>query len=978
MPISTRSQARSEQPSDLAASPRAHQNPGRVSSSQSELPQQPFKGGVSCRSNRTVGGGPSSLAAGNAKPGTDPIRSCRSDCKTCPALVRKIEFVSFSTGRKYSAVGVNPDLISCKLQNCVYLLSCMSCGVQYVGESIIAINKRMNIHRTSKTGCTFMIEHFNNVCPGASFSIQILEKLPGDGYLNGAIDDEIRQLRLQREDYWMKTLRTIYPYGLNEKTKQMNREVPIGSLFPPLPRYGTKYLETRSRLNRNVVNQLTSLDSFIEHILSLPLKSRGNELRKLLDGFKLKHLRFIAGEARTRLEQTFDIQLDRWYKVIVDIFLTKMYQKPPNKKKAPKHILPIFFDNKGLEHIKLSSILHLDEVIQKLPSALQQDEVPSVVYSLSNTIRNKIFNYKDTVNSIDTNDLGTFGTGITDCDCHNSQFVDEHHGHIVTGDLRIISNPKLRQLISKGPNYREPKTINWKKCREVIADGISTCSDNMISSHKHLSSENMTAWISTVMEKVDAKIALLKRKLNPQKTNPILKQPDVITYLEELHQKFVLVPIDKAANNVAIICKKHYVDVILKEVGFSASVTETYKPASKSKDEIIDDGITYSKKLGLESNDKNTELPVMYWTPKMHKNPSGCRFIIASKTCSTKPISKSVSSAFKLIYKQVETYHANAKFFANYNKFWVLQNSDPVISILKRINCKKRAKSIATYDFSTLYTKLPHDKLITQLFKVIDLVYKGGDKTYIRVTENGSAFWAKKKSHNGVSFSKAGLKAAVSFLVENCYFTVGNLVFQQAIGIPMGIDPAPFWANLFLYTYEEQYITNTIPSDPAKARHFHSTKRFIDDLIAINDGGEFGKVFKDIYPEELDLKIEHSGEHADFLQLDITITNDIFVYKLYDKRDAFPFHIVRMPHKCSNIPQSIFYSALVGEFLRIARSTLRHADFVPKARELIARMRKQGADTRASQRFLRKIIANHQESFSQFLLSAEEIIISLF
>ena len=129
----------------------------------------------------------------------------------------------------------------------------------------------------------------------------------------------------------------------------------------------------------------------------------------------------------------------------------------------------------------------------------------------------------------------------------------------------------------------------------------------------------------------------------------------------------------------------------------------------------------------------------------MHKNPSGFRFIIASKTCSTKPISKSVSSAFKLIYKQVESYHANSKFFSNYNKFWVLQNSDPIISILKRINCKKKAKSIATYDFSTLYTNLPHQKLISQLSKVIDLVYKGGDKTYIRVMENGTAFWAKNK-----------------------------------------------------------------------------------------------------------------------------------------------------------------------------------------------------------------------------------------
>ena len=77
--------------------------------------------------------------------------------------------------------------------------------------------------------------------------------------------------------------------------------------------------------------------------------------------------------------------------------------------------------------------------------------------------------------------------------------------------------------------------------------------------------------------------------------------------------------------------------------------------------------------------------------------------------------------------------------------------------------------------------------------------------------------------------------------------------------------------------------------------------------------------------EELEL-------NALFLNLDIEIIDSIFVYKLFDKRDAFPFSIVRMPHIDSNIPESIFYSALVGEFLRIARSTLLLKDFLEKAR----------------------------------------------
>lgn len=383
--------------------------------------------------------------------------------------------------------------------------------------------------------------------------------------------------------------------------------------------------------------------------------------------------------------------------------------------------------------------------------------------------------------------------------------------------------------------------------------------------------------------------------------------------------------------------------------------------------------ITYAKHLKMTVGDKEMDLPTMYWIPKKHKTPSGKRFIIASKQCSTKPISKAVSNAFKLIYTQVENFHKKAKFLSNYNKFWVLQNSNPVIDILNRINKRQGAKSISTYDFSTLYTKLPHNKLIKELSEVIDFVFDGGKSKYINISNYGKATWGNK-TNKSISFSKHSLKAAVKHLILNCYFTVGNIVLRQAIGIPMGIDPAPFWANLFLYRYEEKYMSELILLDKRKARHFHSTKRFIDDLCAVNDGHLFGEIYKEIYPEELELKLEHSGSHASFLNLDITIREGKFVYKLFDKRDAFPFSIVRMPHIESNIPKCIFYSALIGEFLRIARSTLMLEDFLEKAKQLIERMKTQGAKRNMTYRNLQKIISSHEEDFSRFQISTEDLI----
>ena len=72
------------------------------------------------------------------------------------------------------------------------------------------------------------------------------------------------------------------------------------------------------------------------------------------------------------------------------------------------------------------------------------------------------------------------------------------------------------------------------------------------------------------------------------------------------------------------------------------------------------------------------------------------------------------------------------------------------------------------------------------------------------------------------------------------------------------------------------------------------------------------------------------------------VKDGVFVYKLLDIRDAFPFFIVRMPYIDSNISKSIFYSALVGGFLRIARISFLFKDFNEKAMELLDRMKDKG------------------------------------
>ena len=96
--------------------------------------------------------------------------------------------------------------------------------------------------------------------------------------------------------------------------------------------------------------------------------------------------------------------------------------------------------------------------------------------------------------------------------------------------------------------------------------------------------------------------------------------------------------------------------------------------------------------------------------PKLHKNPTKFRFIIAAPKCSVKPLSKAVTSVFRLFYNQIENYNMKCCFYSSVKTFWVIENNHDVLNSLNKINRKGKANCISTYDFSTLYTKIPHNK----------------------------------------------------------------------------------------------------------------------------------------------------------------------------------------------------------------------------------------------------------------------------
>ena len=99
-----------------------------------------------------------------------------------------------------------------------------------------------------------------------------------------------------------------------------------------------------------------------------------------------------------------------------------------------------------------------------------------------------------------------------------------------------------------------------------------------------------------------------------------MRRESVQHYLEKLHREFVLVPIDKAANNIAIICKRHYIEVIFKEIGHLGDErNNTYVQPGRKATELKSKNNEYTTRLKFQTEADDHILPVMYWTPKMHK-----------------------------------------------------------------------------------------------------------------------------------------------------------------------------------------------------------------------------------------------------------------------------------------------------------------------------------------------------------------------
>ena len=159
----------------------------------------------------------------------------------------------------------------------------------------------------------------------------------------------------------------------------------------------------------------------------------------------------------------------------------------------------------------------------------------------------------------------------------------------------------------------------------------------------------------------------------------------------------------------------------------------------------------------------------------------------------------------------------------------------------------------------------------------------------------------------------------------------------------MGTNCALLIADLFLFCYERNFmmsLTDDKQSDIIDA--FSTTSRYLDDSLNTNNV-YFYTMVRQIYLSNLQLyKAITSDTEAAFLNLHLSIYNDIVSTKINDKRDDFDFEIVNFPFLDGDVPRSTSYGFYISQLICFARASSHAADFNTRNKLFTQKLLQQG------------------------------------
>ena len=846
-------------------------------------------------------------------------------CSVCQLVNNNVNCLCSVTNKKFITQN---NIMDCNTTNIIYLITCTKCKVQYIGETGRSLRERIREHvRSIKRNelNTCLVKHFNKPNHSCNdVSVQILQQLGNN--IN-------KTDRIKLEAFWIRLFNTAYPLGLNSvvqdkygKSTIINTyDMDINKLFKINPLFTIKC----PRRPRKRGRKKKCSEKSVKHDLINDMKDAfsNTEYRRLYTA-----LRTMNNKTKNFYwEQISTLVTDEKLKLVVMAFLLDCMDINRNNKDQQNrsaHRISVPFTNKIIERMRLQSIFNTP-IVKRINDKYNIAPV-QIVYTYNQPIGSFVLTHSKIIKQSSMQELLKIAN--TTCNCANSSFVDAYHKHIITGDLDIIQDIHVRKLLKYGNKHRLNRNLNMQDVTDIFTNIQQTYMQIIRGKYK-VSDIECTAveqHFTDYFNKMQTRFTChFPAKGNHRRIN--------------LNSQFVYAPADKAANNIVIICAKYYVQTILHELGSTngrITGNNTYEYlVNVTPTDIINKHNNYLHNYNIPVKPDNLFLPTVYALPKLHKNPSKWRIIAAAKKSSLKPLNVLIMNVLSFFKNHFKNYCTKIMERTGQQTYCSILNSTEVCDWI--ICNQNRIQSIYTADFSTLYTTLPHHIVKNAMINLIMLCFKNAGKKFITITGNGNRRICKYTNVPCADTKVMTLRpeevlTLVEFIIDENYINIGNNVFRQKCGIPMGGNSSPLLADMCLSWYEYIYLksNNTKP---------FKLFRYIDDILVINTP-DCTQILREIYGDELQLeRTNNCIEKGQYLDLNIS-TKPSLTLTVYDKTRDFNFPVIKFPNIDSCITSSIVYNCMYAQLLRFGRICNHLDQLVFNSKRLYNELLLKGAD----------------------------------
>ena len=303
----------------------------------------------------------------------------------------------------------------------------------------------------------------------------------------------------------------------------------------------------------------------------------------------------------------------------------------------------------------------------------------------------------------------------------------------------------------------------------------------------------------------------------------------------------------------------------------------------------------------------------------------------------------------------------------------------------------KKFNTLRTDDFTKMYTKIPHDDLMKELEFAVDVAFSHlatkfeiqpeTAKAVLKYVPTQTAQWTEGGSSR---FSRDWLLRSLHTIFSNAYFSNNGKVYLQVFGIPMGVEPGPPIANLYLFAKEYKWVTKQVEELGEEKvikdfDGFNFVLRYIDDRIAADIPASELPTSRDYGLEIVETGV---GNDIVFLGIRGQITDaGCLHFKSRDKANAFDFKVIRYPTWDSNLPEHIRIGCVIGGLVRVFTFTSLYRTCVEESRAFLAEfIREKGYREKTMRSGLTKFCHRHLHPRlrSQFIKDMQPVMIGFF